>query len=487
MNKYLEKIAKKNKEVKYTPQEHHEDAISKMDAEGGAIAFHSLGSGKTGLALEAIRREQERNPDAKALVIAPASLTTNIGNEAKKLGIKVDLSKVKVVSYEKATRDARKLLKENFDIAVADEAHRLRNVDTQRTRNLREVMVRSKKRLLLTGSPVYNDASDIAPLVNIAYGEKILPETKAAFEDKYINKVKEQPPLLKRVLGAEPRQISKLKNKEDLKAKLKWVVSHYDAKQDPKMKDKFPTQSKEIVEVEMDDAQKALYRYAEGKLPLHLRMRVRLGLPVDKRDTAKLNAFMSTTRQVSNSVRSFMPNYDKASPKIETAISRLMKAHSENPDHKSLVYSNYLDSGVSDYSRELTKRNIPHAVYHGGLNKAQKDKLVEDYNSGKNKVLLISSSGSEGISLKGTRTVQVLEPFWHKSKLDQVEGRASRLGSHEDLPLEDQHVHVEEYHSVLPKNILGRRNHSVDTYLHHNSKHKDDVSKQIEALVKKQP
>lgn len=480
-NAYLEKIAEK-----YRPQPHHEDALSKLDSEGGAIAFHSLGSGKTGLALEAIRREQEKNPKAKALVIAPASLTTNIEREAKKLGIDVDLSKVKVLSYEKATKEADKLKKEDFDITVADEAHRLRSTDTQRSKQLSGLLAKSKKRLLLTATPVYNHASDIAPLVNIAYGEKVLPEDRTAFDAKYIEKIKEQPPILKRILGAEPKEISRLKNQGDLKAKLKWVVSHYDAKTDPKMKDKFPKQSKKIIEVEMDDAQRSLYRYAENQLPLHMKLKVRMGMPVDKRDTAKLNAFLSSTRQISNSVRGFMPNYAKSSPKIKTAIENLVKSHSENPDHKTLVYSNYLDSGINDYSKELTNLDIPHEVYHGALNKSQKDEIVKRYNEGKNKILLISSSGSEGISLKGTRKVQLLEPFWHKSKLDQVEGRASRFGSHDHLPEKERHVEVEEYHSVFSKNMFGKRpGHSVDTYLHHNSKHKDDLNKQITSLVEK--
>ena len=50
------------------------------------------------------------------------------------------------------------------------------------------------------------------------------------------------------------------------------------------------------------------------------------------------------------------------------------------------------------------------------------------------KVLMITSSGSEGITLKNTRFVHLVEPYWHPVRTDQVIGRARRICSHKDLP-----------------------------------------------------
>ena len=50
------------------------------------------------------------------------------------------------------------------------------------------------------------------------------------------------------------------------------------------------------------------------------------------------------------------------------------------------------------------------------------------------KVLMITSSGSEGITLKNTRFVHLIEPYWHPVRTDQVIGRARRICSHKDLP-----------------------------------------------------
>jgi hypothetical protein len=58
------------------------------------------------------------------------------------------------------------------------------------------------------------------------------------------------------------------------------------------------------------------------------------------------------------------------------------------------------------------------------------------------KVFMITSSGSEGINLRNTRYVHIMEPYWHSVRTEQVIGRARRICSHNDLPVELQTVEV---------------------------------------------
>lgn len=58
------------------------------------------------------------------------------------------------------------------------------------------------------------------------------------------------------------------------------------------------------------------------------------------------------------------------------------------------------------------------------------------------KILMITSSGAEGISLKNVRYVHITEPYWHPVRNQQVIGRARRICSHSDLPKELQTVEV---------------------------------------------
>ena len=61
------------------------------------------------------------------------------------------------------------------------------------------------------------------------------------------------------------------------------------------------------------------------------------------------------------------------------------------------------------------------------------------------KVFMITSSGSEGINLKNTRYVHIMEPYWHPVRSEQVIGRARRICSHKDLPRALQTVEVFVY------------------------------------------
>ena len=476
-NKYLEKISEQLKP-------HQERALRKLDQNEGVILDHSMGSGKTMTFLTAIERDQKKNKNSKSLIITPASLTTNVNKEIKKHHLKIDMNKVDLLSYEKATNESDNLKKNKYTLAIADEAHRLRNTNTLRHSQLSEIIQNADRRLLATGTSSYNHISDVAPLINIAAGGyKVLPETKKGFEEQYVHKETISAPILQRVLGHPSKEVSNLKNKGDLKHKLNLYMDSYDNKNDPEAAKHFPTTSEKVIEVEMSPEQKTLYKYMEKKLPWHLRLKVRSGMPLDKKDSAQLNAFSSGIRQVSNSTKAFLPSYQETTPKIKKAVDSVQEGISSDKHFKGLVYSNYLGSGLDDYSEELTKRGIGHGLYTGKLSKKEKDEMIESYNKGKIKVLLVSSAGAEGLNLKGTKKVQVLEPHFNKSKINQVVARAARYDSHKDLPSKERHVEIEHYHSVLPKGFLGKRPTSIDTYLHDNSEHKDSLSDQMKKLT----
>lgn len=70
------------------------------------------------------------------------------------------------------------------------------------------------------------------------------------------------------------------------------------------------------------------------------------------------------------------------------------------------------------------------------------------------KVIMITQSGSEGISLKNVRQVHIIEPFWNHVRLDQVIGRAVRTCSHVALPVEDRNVRVFIYYMTFTNKQL---------------------------------
>lgn len=87
------------------------------------------------------------------------------------------------------------------------------------------------------------------------------------------------------------------------------------------------------------------------------------------------------------------------------------------------------------------------------------------------KVFMITASGSEGINLRNTRYVHIMEPYWHPARLDQVIGRARRICSHKDLPEALQTVEVFVYLMSFTKS-------QIDSDLSIELKNKDLSKKQ---------
>lgn len=426
----LSKIAKINTEL----MEHQKRVLERMRNASGLVVAHGLGTGKTLTSIGVADAEG----DARALV--PAALVANYAKELEKHTggtTPVDVGSVqRAVLHGEA--DPVKLL-------IVDEAHRARETSTKLNQFLRAYP--AEKRLLLTATPVYNRPSDIAALVNIAAGEDVLP-TNSAFKDKYIKEPG------KSFWATMPWATKRptLTNKKELQKILKQWVDYQDLKGGD-----FPDRADERIDVMMSPAQTKLHNYAWEQLPLMSRIRLKSGLPPEKKDLPKLNKFQSQTRQLSGSLKRFQQDLkaEGLTPKLQRALSDFSDEEKKNPQHRAVVYSNYLDT-LKDYSRELEKKNIPHAIFSGKVPKKVRQQAVEDYNEGKLKALLVSSAGGEGLDLKGTRQVQVLEPHWNEEKLEQVIGRAIRHQSHSHLPPSQRNVKVQRYLTYPRPGLLGR-------------------------------
>jgi hypothetical protein len=72
-------------------------------------------------------------------------------------------------------------------------------------------------------------------------------------------------------------------------------------------------------------------------------------------------------------------------------------------------------------------------------------------------VISITGAGAEGLSLKNVRSVHVMEPFWNPVRTDQVKGRAVRICSHSELPVEDRTVEVFTYVSTVSQQMIAKK------------------------------
>jgi superfamily II DNA/RNA helicase len=223
-----------------------------------------------------------------------------------------------------------------------------------------------------------------------------------------------------------------------------------------------------------------------------MQYKIKKGLPPSKAEAADLNAFLTGARQAQLSPGVFQQDVPTtaSATKQQAAFERLRQSIEANPEHRALVYSNYLDAGLNPYRAMLDKHKIPYAAFTGEMPDFERQQAVRDYNEGKLRALLVSSAGGEGLDLKGTRQIQLLEPHFNAEKLKQVIGRGIRYQSHAGLPEDQRNVSVEQYLSSMParqglaKMIMGPADMTADQYLHQMGREKEQLNEQLRSLLR---
>jgi len=468
-----------------TPLQSHQqrvvDRIS-QDDQPGLVVAHGLGSGKT---LSSIAAADELG--LPTTVIVPAALRGNYHKELRQ-HVTGEGPDVTVKSLQGAARSGEAGL-EPTGLQILDEAHRIRDPGSKGHQAIRDS--EAQKRLLLTASPAFNHPADLASLVNVAAGKPTLPGTPHEFENAFVSHERVNPSLWGRLIhGATPGERARLRNDPRLRKELaKWVDYHENAAGS----DDFPERRDATIRVPLSPVQKEVYDTVVGRAPAWIQYKVRSGLPPGKAESPDLNAFMTGARQAQLSPTVFgAPAGPEHATKQRAAFERLQEGIRQNPDHRAVVYSNYLEAGLQPYQKLLEENKVPHALFTGDMAQDEREQAVRDYNEGKLRALLISSAGAEGLDLKGTRQIQVLEPHFNEEKLKQVIGRGIRYKSHAHLPEDQRNVTVERYLSQMPPSFWDKMLHrpssdmSADEYMQMLAQDKERLNEQLRAMLRAQ-
>ena len=155
-----------------------------------AILADDMGLGKTVQTIIALRILFNKASIRTVLIICPKSLLANWEEEIAHWA--PELSRLQVVpsppireeawkavwgkvhiiltNYEQVRNPPSILLSEDLDLLVADEAHRIRNTDSQTTQGIRRLEV--QKFWALTGTPLERDSEDLATLLSTLEPER---------------------------------------------------------------------------------------------------------------------------------------------------------------------------------------------------------------------------------------------------------------------------------------------------------------------------
>lgn len=427
-------------------QRHQEELRERARNSSGQIANWRVGAGKTP---GAIAVAEDRGGDT--LVIGPAALRNNFNDSVKRFTTEDRHNRYHVISYEQFSKNPEMALASiRPKTVILDELQRARNPG-----KAQNALMRTRHQmpfvLGLTGSLVNNHPKEIAPLVNIVSGKQIYRD-----ENDFVRRHVKLVPQRRRTVGEfltrkEAPKIESVTDPQGVRKVIGPYVHRYMG--DEKFNANFPTVQEQEVRVPMQKQQWALYQNVLKKNPNFAR-KIKNNLPPSKNDLANMNAFSVAVRQISNTPA----NYDlsvkdpvAASPKMQKMIEEQHRLAKNDPHFRSVVYSSFLDAGVTPVTKKLNEQGLGSKTFRGGMTDKQRAAVVKDFNEGRTKVLGISPAGGEGLDLKGVRLLQMTEDHWNPERGVQVQGRGERFKSHAHLPPEKRNLLVQKYLATAPK------------------------------------
>jgi superfamily II DNA or RNA helicase len=394
-------------------KKHQLGVSNQLVKERGVIAVHSVGTGKTLTAISASQCFLNKGIVEHVIVVTPTSLQKNFILQAKQYGLTQKQLDTYYTFYTiqgiSNAVEQGKAISPNKSLIVIDEAHNLRTIGGTRFDSIFKYTKKADKVLLLTATPLINYSSDIINLIALATGDK--PISEDHFD-----------------------QIVKDKNLTELKKYTKGIFNFY--LKDPNIPDpNFP--SKKILEIflPMDPGYLKTYEAIEQGQEHK----------ISDFKGKNIHVFYNGLRRASNII-------ETKSPKVEWIKEKI----NSDPESKYVIFSHFINMGIVPVMKWLNRINISYAHVTGDLSIEERSEAVSKYNLDEIKVLFISKAGSEGLDLKNTKYIIIMESAWNENSIEQIAGRGVRYKSHESLPKSKRNVIIYRLFTIKPieyKNI----------------------------------
>ena len=480
--------------------------LKKNPDQKGLLIYHGLGTGKTYLSLGFI----EKFPDKKILLMMPRFLISTWKIQMKDFGIK-DQSRIEFVSFS----DSPKVLKGrdlSETIVVIDEVHRLiekvlltsKGSDNNYGRVYYQLL-KAKKLIALTGTPIFSHASNISYVANMVMGKEFYTYNPERFKQDYM-KVNRGLSYIRgyftesklntaflplfftvvalplsvvlgpAVLGGgavvgtmaifttnEKLSVNKVEfrnfDSEKFEEFALKYISFYDI--DYQEAENFPSKFVYNKQIEYTAPQVDFFlKFVDESLePENLKLLLR---DFDEQFTDEdilLNSHIIQQKFLMNSAAGreianlslHKKTLDKKSEMIPpNKFAKILELIKKDKGQVA-IYSNYYENGLKLFADYLENNGLKDEILilHPDDPVEKQIETIEAYNTAKKRIIFIHPEITEGVSLKGTRQFHILEPIENKAKEEQVIGRAVRYQSHIHLDKKDQNVHIYKWEAIV--------------------------------------
>lgn len=340
-----------------------------------------------------------------------------------------------IASIHTAKREPHRsaILARAWDVVIVDEAHHLRNRNTQAWKFAGEL--RKQFILLLTATPVQNNLEELFNLVTLL--EPGLLSTSKRFQKQFVDRRDKATP----------------KNDDELHSLLAEVMVR---NRRSTVGLQFTRRWARTESVPPSEPERALYRDATTFVRDRLRASSGAGKAKGKKPGgggtlsrmalltlqmalgSSAQAAAGTLRTIAEGAgidpsgrETLLALADRAGA-LQTGAKadRLLAPVDEFPD-KMVVFTQFLATQKM-LRRRLREVGHDVAVFHGGLSRLEKEAAIDRFR-GPSRVLLCTEAGSEGRNLQFAHAVCNFDLPWNPMRIEQRIGRLSRIGQTHDV------------------------------------------------------
>ena len=401
------------------------------------LLFWKMGAGKT---IAAIRYAHLRK-DRSVLVIASKTL---VGQWARSLSSHLDsccpCTNWTIMSYEKAVsliclpHSRKKAQKDQtfntefWDLVVVDEAHFFKNITASKEFVIHQIL-RAQNLLFLSGTPVRNDASDLAFWALALAGRDL----RAGAE-------KDQ------LAATCMRYIRSGQADSDFRNKIHFFDPQTSLPSS-RLADHYPEVERTVVKTPVHFFQALEYVFMTSGLALEIRDGQMLSCVGPLRQWKRAAPLTA----VAESKKPDGGGYFFSAK--TSAVAELICKHHLDPSKKAggtIVYSRFKQF-FPMIQQEIQKKNpkISIKIMCGDTEMSRRNGIVDMMNKKKLDVLMLCRVGGEGVDLFGAENIHIFEPQMNQAETEQAVGRAVRY--RKAMNEGSRTVRVFEHVSTLPE------------------------------------
>jgi len=325
----------------------------------------------------------------------------SLRNKSNSLGSVISYYDVILTTYGTLRNDVEMLGNYEFWYLILDESQNIKNSSSKTYKSILEI--RSKHKLVITGTPIENSLSDLWSQLNFL--NKGLLGSEPYFKREFITPIEK-------------------KNDEEQQIKLKKLIHPFvlRRKKEEVAKD-LPAMTEQIRYCEMTEGQKEIYDTEKSAIRNAILKNIESnGL---KKSALVVLQGLTKLRQLANHPSLVTKETEMESGKFDEIYRCLKSLLAEN--HKVLIFSSFVKH-LELLQAKIESKNWKYSMLTGKTTDRQ-EVIRQFQDDPENHIFLISlKAGGVGLNLTSADYVFIIDPWWNPAAENQAINRAHRIG-----------------------------------------------------------